>query len=112
MFVWEEDWTKQIFCFAVEHLVVLPNHSHVTKLVIQDYHEQVGLAGRSHTWAAIRQKFWIVKGTATVRNVLRQCFLSKRRNAWTGQQIMSDLPNSRLRANKPPFLPFQKLIHL
>ena len=112
MFVWEEDWTKQIFRFAVKHPVVLPNHSHVTKLVIQDHHERVGHAGISLTWAAIRQKFWIVKGAVTVRNVLGQCLLSKRRNAWAGQQIMSDLPNSRLRANKPPFLPFQKLIHL
>ena len=89
--------------FAVKHTVVLSSHSHITKLVIQDYHERVGHVGMSHTWATIRQKFWIVKGAATVRNVLGQCLLCKRRNAWVGQQIMSDLPNSRLGANKTPF---------
>ena len=43
--------------FAVKHPVVLPNHSHVTKLVIQDYHDRVGHAGISHTWATTRQSF-------------------------------------------------------
>ena len=94
---------KANISFAVKHPVVLPNHSHVTKLVIQDYHERVGHAGMSYTWATIRQKFWIINGTATVRNVLGQCLLCKRRNARAGQQIMSNLPNSRLAANRPPF---------
>ena len=89
--------------FAVKQSVVLPKNSHVTKLVIHDYHERVGHAGLSHTWATTRQKFWIIKGAATVRKVLGQCLLCKRRNARAGQQIMSDLPNSRLAANKPPF---------
>ena len=70
----------------------------------KDYHERVGHVGMSHTWATTRQKFWIVKGVATIRNVLGQCLLCKRRrNARAVQQIMSDLPTSRLTANKPPF---------
>ena len=68
----------------------------------KDYHKRVGHVGMSHTWATIRQKFWIVKGAATVRNVLGQCLLYKRRNAQAGQQIISDLPTSRLAAIKPP----------
>ena len=43
--------------FAVKYPVVLPNHSHATKLVIQDYHERVGHVGMSHIWSTIRQKF-------------------------------------------------------
>ena len=89
--------------FASKHPIVLPNHSHVTTLVIQDYHERVGHSGMSHTWANIRQKYWIIKGAAAVRNVLGQCLLCKRRNAKAGQQMMSDLPKSRLAVNKPPF---------
>ena len=94
---------KANILFAVKHPVVLPNHIYVTKLIIQDYHERVGHVGMSHTWVTIRKKFWIVKGAATVRNMLEQCLLCKRRIARAGQQIMSDLPNSRLAANKPPF---------
>ena len=90
--MWEEDSTKQIFRLQLN--IVLPNHSHVTKLVIQDYHERVGHVGMSQTWPTIRQKFWIVKGAATVRNVLGQCLLCKRRNARAAL---------RLAANKPPF---------
>ena len=47
----------------------------------KDYHERVGHVGMSHTWATIRQRFWIVKGAANFRNVLG--------------------PTSRLTANKP-----------
>ena len=50
-----------------------------------------------------KAKFWIVKGEATVRNVLGKCLLCKKRATRAGQQIMSDLPTSRLTANKPPF---------
>ena len=67
----------------------------------KDYHERVGHVGMSHTWATIRQRFWIVKGAATVRNVLGHCLLCERRNARAGQQIMSDLPNFKV--NTPPF---------
>ena len=72
---------KANILFAVKHPVVLPNHIHVTKLVIQDSHERVGHVEMSHTWVTIRKKFWIVKGAATVRNMLGQCLLCKRRNA-------------------------------
>ena len=42
----------------------------------KDYHERVGHVGMFRAWATIRQKFWIVKGAATVRNVLGQCLSS------------------------------------
>ena len=85
--------------------MILPSHCHVTKLIIQDHHKTIGHSrmGMSHTWSSLRQKYWIIKGAATVRKVLGQCFQCKRRNAPAGNQFMSELPKCRLTPNKPPF---------
>ena len=56
-----------------------------------------------HTWASLRQSYWIVKGSVTVRRVIGNCVLCKKRNAPVGQQLMADLPLGRLQVNEPPF---------
>ena len=88
--------------FSIKQAMILPSHHHVTKLIIQDHHETIGYSGMSHTWSSLRQKYWIIKGAATVRKVLGQ-FLCKRRNVAAGNQFMSELPNCRLTPNKSPF---------
>ena len=40
----------------------------------------------------------------TVRRVIGNCVLFKKRNALVGQQLMADLPLGRLQVNEPPFL--------
>ena len=57
----------------------------------------------SHTWTSLRQKYWVVKGASTLRRILGKCILCSRRNATAGQQLMADLPESRLQSNSPPF---------
>ena len=57
----------------------------------------------SHTWTSLRQRYWVVNGASTVRRVIGQCLLCKNRDASPGQKIMADLPETRLRANLPPF---------
>ena len=61
----------------------------------------------SHTWTSLRQRYWVVNGALTVRRVIGQCLLCKRRNASPGQQVMADLREARLAAN---FLHFQMLV--
>ena len=89
--------------FDVKHPVILPSQHHVTKIIIENYHQQVGHAGMSHTWASLRERYWIVRGASAVRRVLGQCLQCKRRNVNAGQQIMSELPKCRLTPNNPPF---------
>jgi len=81
----------------------MPNDHHVTRLLIEDYHQRMGHQGMSSTWTDLRQSYWILKGTATVRNVLGKCLFCRRRNARPGVQMMADLPKERLTPNKPPF---------
>ena len=56
-----------------------------------------------HTWTSLRQVYWIFRGTATVRRVLNQCLLCKKRNLCLGRQLMADLPSGRVTSDNPPF---------
>ena len=86
-----------------KHPISLPPRSHVTNLIVRQYHDAVGHSGMGHTWAEIRQRYWIIKGGAVVRHVISKCELCKKRNAKVGKQFMADLPTPRLQADLPPF---------
>ena len=94
--------TNAPLSFSARHPIIMPNDHHVTRL-LEDYHRRMGHQGMSSTWTALRQSFWILKGAATVRNVLGKCLFCRRRNARPGVQMMTDLPKERLTPNKPPF---------
>ena len=88
--------------FDSKHPVILLQRSHFTKLAIHKHHVLMGYFGASHTWAFLRQKFWIIKGGAVVRSSIRHCVLCKKRNS-LNKQFMADLLPCRLQVNEPPF---------
>ena len=89
--------------FEVKHPIILPSKHHVTNLIIQNCHRQQGHSGPAHVLAAIRQKFWIVRGLSVVRKVLARCMDCRKRNARPGEQIMAPLPAARAAPFDPPF---------
>jgi len=89
--------------YDVQHPIILPSSSHVTKLIIEDHHRTVGHSGTSLTWTSLRQKFWIIGGAAAVRKTIGNCFQCKKRNAKPLEQFMADLPKERFAMYKPPF---------
>ena len=72
---------------------ILPAHCHVSKLIVIHYHEQSHHMGPSYVLSKIRQKYWIVKGHAFVRSVLKNCFACKLRNKAPEGQVMAPLPD-------------------
>ena len=56
----------------IKHPIIMPQCSHLTELVIRQHHDKLGHAGTSHTWASLRQRFWVVKGAAAVRHSIGQ----------------------------------------
>ena len=68
----------------------MPQCSHLTELVIRQHHDKLGHTGTNHTWASLRQRFWIVKGAAAVRHSIGQCIKCKRRNASVGKQFLAN----------------------
>ncbi|KRY62161.1 hypothetical protein T4A_13049, partial [Trichinella pseudospiralis] len=46
--------------------------------------------------AALRKRFWILKGRSAVKRVLRRCVVCRTENARCLNQIMAPLPKNRL----------------
>ena len=74
----------------------------MTKLLIIHHYHLVGHSGAGMTWTALREKYWVLRGGATVRKVIGKCFSCKRRNAKKMEQFMADLRASRVTPDKPP----------
>ncbi|VDN34091.1 unnamed protein product [Dibothriocephalus latus] len=55
---------------SFQHPVVLPNRHPVTDLIINYFHELEEHCGTAQVLGAIRQKFWIVKGSVSVKRVI------------------------------------------
>ena len=89
--------------FDMKHPIVVPQHSRFTELLIQQHHLEVGHSGACHTWASLRRKYWIIKGSAAVRKSIGKCISCVKRNSAVGKQLMADLPSCRLQFDKPPF---------
>jgi hypothetical protein len=70
---------------------IVPAHCHVAKLVVTHFHEQSVDMGSSYVLSKIRQKYWIVRGHAFVRSVLKVCFSCKLDNKAPEKQIMAPL---------------------
>ena len=87
----------------LKHPIILPYDHKVTELIIVHHHLLVGHSGVGMTWSALREKFWVIRGGATVRRVIGSCFECKKRNAPLRRQVMANLPAARVTPDKPPF---------
>ena len=86
-----------------KHPIILPSGHHVTELIILQFHKDEGHAGPLQTSSALRQKYWDVRGHATVRKVLKTCLVCRIQNAKNSQQLMAPLPTPRVIPGKPAF---------
>ncbi|XP_028417189.1 uncharacterized protein LOC114541467 [Dendronephthya gigantea] len=59
--------------------------------------------GQESVLSSIRKQYWIVKGTAAVKRVIKSCVICQRRKKRLSEQFMANLPETRLIPNKPPF---------
>ena len=82
--------------FDCRHQILLPSNHLVTDLIVNHYHCLAGHSGTLHVLSNIRTKFWIVKGHATVKRVLRNCRKCRLWKAKVGEQLMSPLPVCRV----------------
>ncbi|XP_046841790.1 uncharacterized protein LOC124435902 [Xenia sp. Carnegie-2017] len=86
-----------------KHPIILPFKHPVTDMIIRQHHAEVGHMGQESVLSSLRKEFWIIKGRTAVRRVVRSCLACQRRKARLGEQLMSDLPKSRVTPQKPPF---------
>jgi len=85
------------------HQAILPKKHPVVSLIIRHYHVAVNHAGKKHTLAALRERYWIIKARVAIHAELKNCCACRRQAVKPSQQKMADLPSDRVTAGKPPF---------
>lgn len=76
--------------------MILPQHHHVTNLIIDDAHKELMHAGAQSVLYHTRQKFWIINGRETIRKRLQTCMKCARYRHKRGEQMMGNLPIARV----------------
>ena len=89
--------------YSVKHPVLLPRQHHLAALIVRRAHQRVLHNGVKETLAEVRSQYWIVKGRASVKKIIRQCIVCKR---FEGRSCLGPspppLPDFRL-SQEPPF---------
>lgn len=87
--------------FEQKHQILLPQDHHLTKLIIIHEHYRHLHAGAQATLSAVRQHYWPINGKTAVKNVTQKCVRCFKLKPKISQQLMSDLPPSRISQNRP-----------
>ncbi|KRY74245.1 hypothetical protein T4A_10366 [Trichinella pseudospiralis] len=80
---------------------LLPRKGMIVDLLIRREHNPQLHAGVAQTLAALRERFWILRGRSAVKRVLRTCGICRRVAARPFQQRMGDLPAIRVNPARP-----------
>jgi hypothetical protein len=82
---------------------LLPFGHYYVKLLIAREHLRIKHAGIKDTLTTLRERYWILKGRAMVKRVLRKCVVCRRFNGISyASQPSVDLPENRV-SHDPPF---------
>ncbi|GFW07384.1 integrase catalytic domain-containing protein [Trichonephila clavipes] len=87
---------NSILADSQKHPILLPKTDHIVNLIISDYHLKLLHAGPQLLQAALREKFWIISARDAVRRVVRRCISCFKNRPRFAEQIMGDLPESRV----------------
>jgi len=87
--------------YSQQHPILLPRHHQFTKLLIESEHIKQLHAGAQLLESTIKRRFWIVRGKDTIRHVINKCVICARYSAKLQQQMMGNLPSSRVVPARP-----------
>lgn len=85
-----------------KHPIILPRRHHITDLIIREEHLKNLHVGTQALLSIIRARYWPVHGKNVIRRVLHKCIVCCRARAAPVEQLMGDLPSSRV-VPSPPF---------
>jgi len=82
-------------------LILDPKHE-ITHLIVMHNHLRLYCTSNKHVLNELRQKYWILKGLATVQKISSSCPSCRRLRAKPEPPVTADLPDSRLGYQQPP----------
>lgn len=89
--------------FGAKHPILLPAKNSISCLIIRHYHKLVNHQGRHLTLGAVREAgYHIEHATKVIRQIIKSCVFCNKLRTPTAQQLMADLPMSRVEET-PPF---------
>ncbi|GBN02314.1 hypothetical protein AVEN_66173-1, partial [Araneus ventricosus] len=80
--------------------VILPKDHVVTDLIIWHYHLKYLHAGNQLVHSAIRQRYWILFALVAIKRITWKCVRCARLRSALSQQLMRDLPPSRVNPSR------------
>ena len=81
---------------CAKHPLILPKSSAYTKALVWGAHLENQHASVDWLHFHLRQEYWILSSRQLLRSTVKQCYRCRKHNATRGQQIMADLPSSRV----------------
>ena len=82
--------------------IFIPRESQLGNLIISDAHEKMLHSGMKNTLCEVRSEYWLSRGRARVRNLLRKCCLCKKFEAKPLHALpASPLPDFRVQCCDP-----------
>lgn len=85
----------------MKHPFILPHKSPLTHLVIDEAHKATMHGGPQLMLNYLRSRYWIIGAKSLVRQFVHKCVTCVRHSAQTSQQMMGQLPVSRVTAHRP-----------
>lgn len=87
--------------YDAKHPIILPHSAKITELIIMEAHKITLHAGTQLCIHFIRQRYWIPALRRLVKTVIHKCLNCFRQKHETGNQLMGELPQSRLTPARP-----------
>ncbi|XP_069946012.1 uncharacterized protein [Cherax quadricarinatus] len=88
--------------YGAKHPVLLGKEGWATELLIQDAHQRTLHGGFGDTLTCLRQNYWVLKGRAAVKRVLKSCTVCRR---YDGRTLPypgpPPLPQERVHSDRP-----------
>lgn len=86
-----------------KHPILLPRKSKLTTLIVEEAHVTNLHAGPQLLLSILHQNYWILCSRDVVRHIVKRCVTCYRHQAKTAQQMMGNLPASRVNMSKAFF---------
>lgn len=90
------------YSYDKRHPIILSNKHRLTYLILHREHNRLGHCGAQQLLASVREHYWPIQGRNLSKKIIRECLICFRNKPKVVEQLMGNLPKSRI-TPCPPF---------